>query len=68
LFRNYCRFEGAVHEEITGFQERTELDFDAYSIENPSRFNILHYKSTKKQRQQIDFYAKIEKELNYADE
>jgi glycosyltransferase involved in cell wall biosynthesis len=27
LFKNYCRFEGKVHEVITGFQHRTEIDY-----------------------------------------
>lgn len=27
LFRNYCRFEGKVHEKITGFKLRTEIDY-----------------------------------------
>lgn len=27
LFKNYCRFEGKVHEKITGFKLRTEVDF-----------------------------------------
>jgi len=27
LFRRYCCFEGAVHEKIVNFQERTELDY-----------------------------------------
>ncbi len=27
LFANYCRFEGAVHEQIVNFKQRTELDF-----------------------------------------
>jgi len=27
LFKNYCRFEGKVHEKITGFKHRTEVDY-----------------------------------------
>lgn len=66
LFRNYCRFEKPVHEEIVGFKRRTEIDFLRLSLEEPARFNILHYKSSDKQLQQINFYTKIEKELNNA--
>ncbi len=27
LFSNYCRFEGAVHEQIVNFKNRTEIDY-----------------------------------------
>jgi glycosyltransferase involved in cell wall biosynthesis len=27
FFRHYCRFEGAVHEKIVNFRERTEVDY-----------------------------------------
>jgi glycosyltransferase involved in cell wall biosynthesis len=27
LFKNYCRFEGVVHEKIVGYKNRTELDY-----------------------------------------
>jgi len=27
LFKNYCRFEGVVHEQIVNFENRTEVDF-----------------------------------------
>jgi glycosyltransferase involved in cell wall biosynthesis len=27
LFKNYCRFEGKVHEKIVGFKHRTEVDY-----------------------------------------
>lgn len=27
LFRNYCRYEGKVHEKIVGYNHRTEVDF-----------------------------------------
>ena len=78
LFRNYCRFEGRVHEKITGFSCRTEVDYkrpdaarpsekeseDAkveqlFDFDQTSRFNILHYKSSVKQQEQNDMYAKI---------
>lgn len=62
LFRNYCRFEKPVHEEIVGFEDRTEVDFERASLDTPSRFNILHYKSTSTQNVQDVLYARIEKE------
>ena len=62
LFRNYCRYEGKVHEYITGFENRTEVDYKRTSPEEPSRFNILHYKSRDKQEEQNSLYDLIEKE------
>jgi len=62
LFRNYCRYQNPVHEEIVNFEDRTEVDCARDSLENPSRFNILHYKSSNKQKEQNDLYAHIEKE------
>lgn len=91
LFRNYCRFEGKVHEKITGFEHRTEIDYqrpsaampavkelmglkttdtergqiesgvNIYDVDQVSRFNILHYKSSTKQKQQDEQYARISK-------
>lgn len=62
LFRNYCRFEGAVHEEIVGFKRRSEVDYLRETLEEPARLNILHYKSSEKQTSQDSLYSKIEKE------
>jgi len=59
LFKKNCRFEGAVHEIITNFENRTELDFQRNTWDKPSRFNILHYKSSERQREQNAFYDKI---------
>lgn len=63
LFKNYCRYEGRVHENIINFKNRTEVDYKRGSVDNPSRFNILHYKSGGKQEQQNTLYAEIEKEI-----
>jgi glycosyltransferase involved in cell wall biosynthesis len=63
LFRNHCRYEGRVHEGVVGFDKRTELDFKRHSLSDPSRMNILHYKSSKKQEAQHTMYAEIEKEI-----
>lgn len=62
LFRNYCRFQKPVHEELVGFEDRTEIDYDRNSLENLSRFNILHYKSSTRQEAQNFLYAKIREE------
>jgi glycosyltransferase involved in cell wall biosynthesis len=90
LFANYCRFEGAVHEQVVNFKNRTELDYKRPSAARPkvkkeegggetidtergqietgvkyydpddmSRFNILHYKSGSKQKEQDLRYQKI---------
>ena len=61
LFKNYCRFEGSVHEVITGFNNRTEIDFRRSSMKEPSRFNILHYKSSQRQKDQHTLYDKIKR-------
>jgi len=61
LFKNYCRFEGKVHEEVVGFENRTEVDFQRTSAEYPSRFNILHYKSNIRQAEQNALYECISK-------
>ena len=62
LFKNYCRYEKPVHEEIINFEKRTEVDFERDSFEEPSRFNILHYKSQKKQDKQNAQYECIVEE------
>jgi glycosyltransferase involved in cell wall biosynthesis len=62
LFRNYCRFEKPVHEEIVGFKRRTEIDYSRATLEEAARTNILHYKSSQKQDNQNALYEIIEKE------
>ena len=62
LFRNYCRFEKPVHEEIVGFKRRSEIDYERQTLENSARTNILHYKSSQKQDNQNALYNVIEKE------
>lgn len=36
FFKNYCRFEGKVHEKITGFNNRTEVDYERPRAAKPS--------------------------------
>ncbi len=64
LFRKNCRFERPVHELLTGWDKRTEIDFEHTTLEDPARFNILHYKSGTKQEAQDVRYAKIEKKYD----
>jgi glycosyltransferase involved in cell wall biosynthesis len=68
LFRNYCRFQNPVHEEIIGFKRRTEIDYKRDTLEEPARLNILHYKSSDKQEQQNNLYKIIEKENDNGNE
>ncbi len=64
LFRKNCRFERPVHELLIGWDNRTEVDFAHATLEDPARFNILHYKSGTKQETQDVRYAEIEKKYN----
>ena len=61
LFRKNCRFELPVYEILTGWSKRTELDYRRTSLAAPSRFNILHYKSSARKQIQDSCYAEIEK-------
>lgn len=60
LFTKNCRFERPVHEQLVGWDKRTEIDYVHATLEDPSRFNILHYKSSTKQQHQDEHYAQIE--------
>jgi len=64
LFTSNCRFERPVHEELVGWEKRTEVDFNYATLEEPSRFNILHYKSSTRQEQQNEHYAAIQNKYN----
>jgi glycosyltransferase involved in cell wall biosynthesis len=89
LFKPNCKFVGKVHEQITGFEKRTEVDYRRPDATRPkakekgssqaldtergqietgvnpfdpaqiSRFNILHYKSSSKQKEQDAMYRRI---------
>lgn len=62
LFKSNCRFERPVHEILTGWEHRTEVDYTRCTLEDPARFNLLHYKSSTKQVAQDVRYAEIERE------
>ncbi len=64
LFRKNCRFERPVHELLTGWNKRTEIDFNHTTLKDPARFNILHYKSGSRQEDQDVCYAEIEKKYD----
>jgi hypothetical protein len=64
LFENKCHFERPVHEELVGWDHRTEVDYKRAALDSPSRFNILHYKSGAKQGEQDARYAEIEKQYD----
>ncbi len=60
LFKNYCRYEGAVDEQLRNFVRRTEIK--SPGIEQGSHFNILHYESRTRREQQEALYRKIKDE------
>ncbi len=62
LFKSNCRFERPVHEILTGWENRTEVDYTHCTLEDPARFNLLHYKSSTRQEEQDSRYAEIERE------
>jgi len=50
-----------VHQEVMGFKERTEIDFKRCTLDNLSRFNILHYKSSTVDARQNALYDDLKK-------
>jgi glycosyltransferase involved in cell wall biosynthesis len=63
LFKKHCTFdtnlEHRIHQEIVGFDKRTEVDVLRKTADNPSRFNILHYKTAKLQEDHDILFPKI---------
>jgi glycosyltransferase involved in cell wall biosynthesis len=49
LWRNTCYYsrdpKDRVHVDVVGFTKRTEIDYKRKTLEEPSRFNINHYKT-----------------------
>jgi len=61
LFAKHVRYDPdgkQVHQEVMNFKCRTELDseLDKNTIDNPSRFNILHHKSSEVDKRQNKIY------------
>jgi len=63
LFRKHCRYSDdpqfRIHQEIENFTKRTEVDFKRHTLDNPSRFNILHYKTSALQKEHDVLFPKI---------
>lgn len=63
LWRNTCHYSRdpiyRVHVEIEGFTKRTEIDYKRETAEEPSRFNILHYKTVKMQAEHDETFNKV---------
>lgn len=64
LFRNYCKFVKPTREEIVGFKNRTEVDYQNNSLATPARLNLLHYESKERQEQQEILFKQIERKYN----
>lgn len=54
LFRNYCRFEGSVHEKITGFKNRTEVDYTRPNKARPKEKDKLGITAIDTDRGQVE--------------
>lgn len=54
FFRNYCRFEGKVHEKITGFTSRTEIDYNRPKKARPEEKAKANLVSIDTERGQIE--------------
>lgn len=54
MFVRYCRFEGAVHEKIVNFINRTELDYTRPSKARPEEKQKEGFKSIDTERGQIE--------------
>ncbi len=64
LFAKHVRYDPngkQVHQEVMNFKNRTEVDYERLTLDNPSRFNILHYKSSIVDARQNALYDELEK-------
>lgn len=63
LFQKHCTYsedlQFRIHQEIVGFAKRTEVDYLRPTLENPARFNILHYKTAALQAEHDILFPKI---------
>ncbi len=63
LFKKYCSYDTdlqyRIHQEVIGFTKRTEVDYERCTQDNPSRFNILHYKTAELQKEHDILFPKI---------
>jgi len=54
IFANYCRFEGAVHEKIINFKNRTELDYTRPTSAMPEVKKKMESKTIDTERGQLE--------------
>ncbi len=63
LFQKHCTYstdlQYRIHQEIIGFDARTEIDYKQDTLKNSSRFNILHYKTAALQKEHDILFPKI---------
>jgi len=63
LFKKHCTYstdpQYRIHQEIIGFDTRTEIDYNLNSLKSPARFNILHYKTASLQAEHDILFPKI---------
>ncbi len=63
LFKKHCSYSEdhahRIHQEVIGFGKRTEVDFKRCTLENPSRFNIMHYKTAELQKEHDVLFPRI---------
>ncbi len=63
LFQKHCVYSAdlqyRIHQEVIGFTKRTEVDFERKSLDDLSRFNILHYKSAALQSEHDVLFPRI---------
>lgn len=62
LFKNPIRYnedENQVHQIITDFETQTEVDYTRTTLQEPARFNILHYKTRNEHDRQNAIYAEL---------
>lgn len=63
LFARHCYYSSdpqyRIHQEIEGFNKRTEVDYHRNTWENPSRYSILHYKTAEAQREHDILFPRI---------
>lgn len=63
LFQKHCTYsedhQYRIHQDIVGFTKRTEVDYKRDTLKDPSRFNILHYKTAELQAEHDILFPKI---------
>ncbi len=60
LFKNYCRFEGKVHEKITSFKLRTEVDYQRPDAARPEVKEKMRLETKDTDRGQVESGVNID--------